>query len=466
MLKLALFVLLGLDCRAVLTITAVRMAPAPVPALGTAPLLASPRVGPSAIQPLLTAPLPAPAISAMTPVPVAAPLVAPVPALVPAVEALAAPEPAALPAALGKVFDGSSASPASFAPDFAASGRTSALGQVSAAGEEAFLRYAAKGQTAAARPAVLEPGSWLPENQARLERLIKEHGRGSARYDPEHPPLATFDWDNTMIRHDIGEAVFYRAIKELAFKFDRGDEFWDLIPKEFGRDELRDSYQAIARAPLAQARQTPEYRRYRKLFHQVYEQVKRQGHDYGLDYGWLVQLMLGYSQEELERFADETIAEELAKPLGEETISGFDGDPNPVKIASGIRPHKEMFDLARRLQEAGWEVRIISATAEWIVARFAVKAGIPPGRVHGVRAAVRNGRLTTRLTQRTWGQGKADAILRRAGRPSLLAGGDSNSDLQMLELSQGERLVVDFGREPLRTQARERGWLVQPPFQP
>ncbi|MCX5797611.1 MAG: hypothetical protein NTY77_19140 [Elusimicrobia bacterium] len=676
MLRLAALALLALDSHAALTLSSIRTAPAPIPALAAAPLLANPLLGPSASQPLLSAPLLAPALSPSTPapVPVAAPLIAPLPAMAPAAAALATPEPAQLPAALGRVFDGSAAP---ILPEFAPPGQTSALGRLYAAGEAAFARYAkiglqavpeadqereawakrklldyrdlmaevsanlpkdaafiypfmgpdavpallrptfpiehdpddfrrgramaekvlgldvsaldrnllnqevldvrrledyarkvdaiagprvlvlkdfwryaqdhpellgrmldrllrpgdmvlvlragdvrlmqgaealglsrvgriqtvpdpgdwlwtehpvmdhkvltlptafslwVKGQTAAApaavslaKPSVLEPGSWLPENKARLERLIREHGRGAPGYDPKRPPLATFDWDNTMIRNDIGEAVFYRAIKELAFKFEQGDKFWGFIPKEFGRDALRADYEAIAKLPLAQAQRTPEYRRYRKHFHEVYERVKKEGPGLGLDYGWLVQLMVGFSPGELERFADETIAEELAKPLGEELIAGFDGDPSPVKIASGIRPHKEMFDLVRRLQEAGWEVRIVSATAEWIVARFAALAGIPPERAHGVRVRLRRGRLTTLLTQRTWGQGKADTILRLAGRPSLLAGGDSNSDTQMLELSQGERLVVDFGREPLRGKARERGWLLQPPFVP
>ncbi|MBI5239578.1 MAG: haloacid dehalogenase-like hydrolase [Elusimicrobia bacterium] len=326
-----------------------------------------------------------------------------------------------------------------------------------------------KGQVAAAPVSLTKPAplssSWLPENQARLDRLIRRYGEGSPGYDPKKPPVAAFDWDNTMVRNDIGEAVFFRAVRELGFKSDEPG-FWDLIPEEFGRSELRRAYEALKGLPLEQARGTPEYRRYRKLFHEVYERVKKEGPDLGLDYGWLVQLMAGYTKEELERYADETIAQELAKPLGEEEISGFDGDPQPIRIPAGIRPHAEMFGLAKRLREAGWDVRIVSATAEWVVARFAARAGIPAGHVHGVRAAVSRGRLTTRLTQRTWGQGKADVLRRRAGRAPRLAAGDSNSDLRMLESSRGESLVVDRGTEPLRSQARARGWMIQPRFQP
>ncbi len=297
-----------------------------------------------------------------------------------------------------------------------------------------------KGQAAAAPVSLTKP-SWLPENKARLERLIQSHGKDSPGYDPKRPPVAAFDWDNTMIRNDIGEAVFFRAIREMAFKFDEPG-FWDLIPAEFGRSELRRSLEAVRGLPLAEARRTAEYRRYRKLFHEMYERVKKEGPGMGIEYGWLVQLMAGFTKEELERFADETIAEELSRPLG------------------------EVFELVRKLQAAGWDTRVVSATAELVVARFAARAGIPADHVHGVRAVTRGGRLTTKLSQKTWGQGKADVLLRRAGRAPLLAAGDSNSDLQMLESSKGESLVVDRGTEPLRSHARGRGWILQPAFRP
>ncbi|MBI5211237.1 MAG: haloacid dehalogenase-like hydrolase [Elusimicrobia bacterium] len=313
-------------------------------------------------------------------------------------------------------------------------------------------------------PAALEPGRWLPDNKERLERLIRDHGRGGPRWDPSRPPLATFDWDNTMIRNDIGEAVFYHAIREMRFKFELGDRFWSLIPAAYGRDELRASYESIAGLPPAQAKRTPQYRRYRKIFHRMYDQVKRDGASLHIDYGWLVQLMVGFTVPELEALADEVIALETSRSLGRELVAERDGDPDPVAVPTGIRVYPEMADLVRRLTAAGWEVRVVSATAEPVVARFAAALGIPRGRVHGARVRVDAGRLTEELTQRTWGQGKADTILAQAGRPSLLAGGDSNSDREMLELSQGERLVIDLGREPLRGEALSRGWLLQPPF--
>lgn len=324
---------------------------------------------------------------------------------------------------------------------------------------EAFARIASE-----VGAGELLEGGWTGENRERLERLIQAYGKGGPLWDANQPPLATFDWDNTMIRNDIGEAVFFHSIREMRFKFERGDRFWNLIPKEFGRDDIRASYEAIQRLPVEQAKQTPEYQRYRKLFHQAYEQVKLHGEELNVDYGWLVQLMAGFTVPELEHLADEVIAFETGRGVGQEAIADSGVDPSPLHIPAGIRPYAEMFLLARRLQEAGWDVRIVSATAEWIVARFARLAGMTPDKVHGVRTRLYRGKLTTRLTQKTWRQGKADTILRRAGRPSRLAAGDSNSDIQMLQLSQGESLVIDLRKEPLGSIALKGGWLLQPPF--
>ncbi|HAM35194.1 MAG TPA: hypothetical protein DEB40_12980 [Elusimicrobia bacterium] len=320
------------------------------------------------------------------------------------------------------------------------------------------------GFAAAGAGSTLEPGAWLAENRGRLERLIAEYGRGGPKWNPDSPPLATFDWDNTMIRNDVAEALFYHLIREMKFKFALGDRFWNLIPAELGRDEIRANYEAVKDLPLARAKNTPQYRRYRKLFHRAYEEAQARYKELHLDFSWFVELMTGFSVAEVERASDETIAEELERPLGEELIRENDSDPRPIAIRTGLRPNAEMFDLVAKLRAAGWDVRIVSGSNEWTVARFAARAGLPREKVHGVLSRVEDGKLTEDVLQRTWGQGKADVILKKAGRPSLLAAGDSRFDIEMLRLSAGEKLVIDRGDEKLRSIAEAEGWMRQPPF--
>jgi HAD superfamily phosphoserine phosphatase-like hydrolase len=53
----------------------------------------------------------------------------------------------------------------------------------------------------------LSPGRWDPDVRQRLVELIAARGQASSS---NLAPIATFDWDNTCIRGDIGEAALRR----------------------------------------------------------------------------------------------------------------------------------------------------------------------------------------------------------------------------------------------------------------
>jgi phosphoserine phosphatase len=310
---------------------------------------------------------------------------------------------------------------------------------------------------------ILAPGGWLPENRQRLERLIREYGKGGPRWDPRHPPVAAFDWDGTMIIGDAGDALFFHLIREMGFKFSDGDRFWGLIPEEFGRGAIRASYEEIKGLPLGEAKKTAAYRRYRKLFHRAYLMEQERSGRLHSGFGWPLELMSGLTVQEVERASEEALRRELSVPLGEEIVSEGPQDPSPIRIAAGVRPAAEMFDLASRLQEHGWDVRIVSGSNEWIVAAFAALAGIPRSRVHGALSRINGGRLTAEVVQKSWARGKARVLQERALKP-LLAAGDGPYDEELLRLSSGERLVIDRGAQNLLSLAKRRGWMVQPPF--
>ena len=52
------------------------------------------------------------------------------------------------------------------------------------------------------------PG-FRPSNRTRLNELLASRGRGSPGYNAARRPVAVFDWDNTMMRNDIGDATVY-----------------------------------------------------------------------------------------------------------------------------------------------------------------------------------------------------------------------------------------------------------------
>src|SRR5262249_9770165 len=56
-------------------------------------------------------------------------------------------------------------------------------------------------------------GRWLPENRARLNELIATRGIASPTFDPRNRPVAVFDWDNTVVKNDLGDATFFWMIR-------------------------------------------------------------------------------------------------------------------------------------------------------------------------------------------------------------------------------------------------------------
>lgn len=63
---------------------------------------------------------------------------------------------------------------------------------------------------------ILLEGNWKPEIHQRLQKLIEEHGIKSSAYDKDQKPYAVFDWDNTTVINDIGEATL---LSNWAFGF-------------------------------------------------------------------------------------------------------------------------------------------------------------------------------------------------------------------------------------------------------
>ena len=87
-------------------------------------------------------------------------------------------------------------------------------------------------------------GAWRPEVHQALLDLINAHGINSPGYDPERPPLATIDCDETLIHNDLGEAMMRFMITRRRLKTDRG--FWYTIPDNLGRDAIQAAYKAVA----------------------------------------------------------------------------------------------------------------------------------------------------------------------------------------------------------------------------
>src|SRR6476469_8400320 len=56
-------------------------------------------------------------------------------------------------------------------------------------------------------------GGWAGTNDARLNDMIKTVGVSGNQFNPAKRPVAVFDWDNTVVKNDIGDATFFWLLK-------------------------------------------------------------------------------------------------------------------------------------------------------------------------------------------------------------------------------------------------------------
>src|SRR5437763_17128270 len=90
-------------------------------------------------------------------------------------------------------------------------GDPGAAGSGGAAGATGPAGSAATPPAAAKAPRLLDEriGGWKTTSRDRLNQLLGDYGRAGAKYDPTKPPIAIFDWDNTILKNDIGDATFF-----------------------------------------------------------------------------------------------------------------------------------------------------------------------------------------------------------------------------------------------------------------
>src|SRR5688500_2618541 len=55
--------------------------------------------------------------------------------------------------------------------------------------------------------------AWYGENLQTLDAWIASEGCTQLTYNPNDKPLALLDWDNTVVKNDVGDAVTFYVIK-------------------------------------------------------------------------------------------------------------------------------------------------------------------------------------------------------------------------------------------------------------
>lgn len=323
----------------------------------------------------------------------------------------------------------------------------------------------------------LERGVWEDKLYERLTKLIAENGKGSANYDANNKPYAVFDWDNTTIINDIGEATFTYQITHLAFKmtpeqFDRAIRK-NLPADDFGKDwnnkdgnsvninkiaqDLLSDYTYIYQnysgmkgtQSLESIKETDQYKDFSAKLRYLYEAV---GDSFSSDisYPWVTYLFAGFTSEEVQELTTKSIDYSLADKLEYQTwespasLKGEAGQVS-VKFKTGIRSVAEMQNLYKTLMANGIDVYVCSASYYDVIVPYATNSkygyNVPKENVTAMRLAKDNsGTIQSELDSnyaQTQGKGKTETInkliaTKHNHKQPILIGGDSNGDVAML----------------------------------
>jgi phosphoserine phosphatase len=307
-------------------------------------------------------------------------------------------------------------------------------------------------------------GNWYPDNLNAIQRALNAVGTNPG---PDRP-AAVFDFDNTCVFRDVGQAVYRMQLTGLRYRL-RPEELAAILPdgvEEIGgkplaavRSMLLDAYTSlwplIEQNEQARARTLPEYRLFTALLLWLTAATRRDarfGSPFVLPF--MGRLLAGYTLEELRRFAAEVLRTAQAEPLAEERLQAEAPAPiGPVEagLPTGLQAQAEMRQLIRTLGEGGIDCYVVSASTEWVVREAVRQLGfaVAEERIFGIRVGLDGaGRLTTADPEKypvTYRQGKVEVIERFVKRTPILVAGDADTDYDMLTLP-GVRLRLLINR--------------------
>ncbi len=339
-----------------------------------------------------------------------------------------------------------------------------------------------KGRRLARSSRVLQAPGWTEEVREALESLLRE---GSGKGLP-----VVFDFDNTLVCGDIGEATLAVLVKSGVVDAAKlpGTFFPAFNSPARGLVTLADcadvaDYYEAFLAPTVHGEQDPAPN--------------------ASGYALAVEVMTGLSPFEIVQAAKQ--AYQMARP-GEvrlmEVTPGKTAYPAPYF-------YPEMVEFLARLLKHGFDVWIVSASNVWSVRWMILKALPPLLRRHGVNRTIPADRVVgistllsdaqhrlfkdrllvrqkrayasldkaaltgLRLTSRfdfpvpTY-SGKIACIMDQIGRPPHLCAGDSPGDVPMMKFSEHQLWVArlekpDYQRAAINAADQANpGWLVQP----
>jgi len=347
---------------------------------------------------------------------------------------------------------------------------------------------------------------WYGQNRAALDAMIDVHGVNSVGYDAAKKPVAVFDWDNTVIKNDVGDLTTFWLINHDKILQPSGKN-WAFTSGYLtidARTALSAACDALAAPgmPLPTSTNAP----CADEIYSVYFNGATKGGKAAFAgwnyrhiepaYAWAAQLQAGYTPAELVGFAQSAItaglavAEGATQPVGTQTANAY------------VRIYDQIKDLVGVLQKNGFDIWVVSASPQNFVEPFAAMLTIPADHVVGIRMVLTGGKLTANIQgcgpvpdgandgagnvtgnslityidgKRCWvnkaiyGDTTATAINQNPdlAKRIVFGAGDSDTDVSFLRDATGMKLVLNRNKKELMCNAYgnfKKTWLINPMF--
>jgi haloacid dehalogenase-like hydrolase len=352
--------------------------------------------------------------------------------------------------------------------------------------------------------------AWYAQNRDKLDTFIDEVGQNSANYDPAKKPVAIFDWDNTVIKNDVGDIVFFHQVKTDKI-MQPPNKDWKATSRYLtteAANALSTACSSLAAAGMPLPTSTNAACADEILA--VYTTAKTKagaaafsGWNYRTlepAYAWAAQLQAGHTHDALKMLVNTAVDAALAAPemgMGSSQMIGT------TSVNAWLRLYDQIKDLIDVMQKNGLDVWVISASPQANVEAFATRVNINADHVIGIRSLKDgNAKLTydfegcgsipngsgnggmspmgnTMITyiegKRCWmnkviyGVNGAAAEMTNADmtkRP-VFGAGDSDTDISFLQDATKLKLAINRNRKELMCNAYNNymgKWIINPMF--
>jgi hypothetical protein len=273
--------------------------------------------------------------------------------------------------------------------------------------------------------------------------------------------IAVFDWDNTCIFGDIGEAVLRHQALHLKFKFGP-ERLREIIPDQANgiehvhingqvfplrqiKEQIVGAYKKIAGRAIKKIQSSSALRDFSAgllALNRGLEETPGIGCEFA--YPWAINFLLGFSPAEVCRLAGVVIDSELQLGIRNRSISDS-RERLFYRWTAGIRLYPEMADLSMVLKKTGCRVIVSTASSPLIIETMMQRTGFAAELVIGMASGLEGDRLQGVLAsglEPNFGPGKAENMRQLLDLEPVFTAGDSSGDYEIMTAFPGTRLKL------------------------